>query len=136
MARPVALVDTGPLYAAANSGAVQHSACVKVLKEFQLIVPTLVVAEATYFVGSRLGPEAEARFLAGMSKLEIEPPAAQDWERMAELVRTYGDFPLGGTDASVIAAGERLDIETLITLDRRRFSVVRPTHRDAFHLLP
>jgi hypothetical protein len=29
---------------------------------------------------------------------------------MAELVETYADFPLGTTDAAVVAVAERLDI--------------------------
>jgi uncharacterized protein len=30
--------------------------------------------------------------------------------RMAELVETYADFPLGTTDAAVVAVAERLDL--------------------------
>jgi predicted nucleic acid-binding protein len=55
---------------------------------------------------------------------------------MAQLVVEYADFPLGGTDASVIALAERLDARVVVTLDRRHFSAVRPRHRDAFELLP
>lgn len=55
---------------------------------------------------------------------------------MAELVDEYADLPLGGTDASVIALAERLDTATVITLDRRHFTVVRPRHREVLDLLP
>ena len=56
--------------------------------------------------------------------------------RMAELVRTYADFPLGGTDASVIALAERVGAGIVVTLDRRHFTAVKPNHLDAFQLLP
>ena len=56
--------------------------------------------------------------------------------RMAELVETYGDFPLGLVDASVIAVAERLNADAVATLDHRHFSVVRPRHLPAFKLLP
>jgi predicted nucleic acid-binding protein len=59
-----------------------------------------------------------------------------DYERMAELVETYADFPLGTTDAAVVAVAERLQIIDVATLDRRHFSVVRPWHVEAFTLLP
>ncbi|MGI5126388.1 PIN domain-containing protein [Pseudonocardia sp. CA-107938] len=59
-----------------------------------------------------------------------------DYERMAELVETYADFPLGTTDAAVIAVAERLGITEIATLDRRHFHTVRPRHTDAFTLLP
>ena len=59
-----------------------------------------------------------------------------DWSRMAELVEQYADFPLGATDASVITLAERLNTDTLITLDHRHFAAVRPRHCVNFHLLP
>lgn len=104
--------------------------------ELRLVIPALVVAEATYFVGSRLGASAEAAFLTGVGELDVEAPAADDWSRIAELVEQYADFPLGGTDASIVALAERLDASVLITLDRRHFGAVRPRHREAFELLP
>ncbi len=54
---------------------------------------------------------------------------------MAELVE-HRDFPLGGTDASVVALAERLRAPAVVTLDRRHFGAVRPRHREAFELLP
>jgi predicted nucleic acid-binding protein len=96
----------------------------------------MVVAEATYFVGTRLGAGAEAAFLRGIADLEVEAPSPDDWQRMADLVEHYGDFPLGGTDASVIALAERMGASVVITLDRRHFAAVKPLHRTAFDLLP
>lgn len=90
----------------------------------------------TYLVGLRLGPLAEARFLLGVTALDVEAPAPEDWARMAELVEEYQDFPLGGTDASVVALAERLGTDLVITLDRRHFGAVRPRHCETLRLLP
>lgn len=49
--------------------------------------------------------------------------------RMAELVMTYDALLLGTTDASVIAIAERLKLTDVATLDRRHFTVVRPSPR-------
>jgi len=134
----LAIADAGPLYAAADSDDAEHRASVDALSraDLRLVVPALVVAEATYFVGRRLGPEAEASFLAGLSGLEVEAPDDGDLARMAELVVEYRDFPLGGTDASVVALAERLEAPLIVTLDRRHFSAVRPRHVASFELLP
>lgn len=134
----VAVVDTGPLYAAVDEDDADHARCRTALEDarYRLVIPALVVAEATYLIATRLGPEVEARFLRGLARMDVEGPAPEDWPRMADLVEQYGDFPLGGTDASVIALAERLDAETLITLDARHFRAVRPKHRRAFRLLP
>jgi predicted nucleic acid-binding protein len=59
-----------------------------------------------------------------------------DYERMAFLVETYADLPLGMVDASVVAVAERLNIAKFLTINRRDFAVVRPSHVDAFELLP
>jgi hypothetical protein len=134
----LAVVDAGPLYAAADADDQDHLACRAALSraDLRLIVPAMVVAEVTYFVGSRLGAAAEGTFLRGIGELDIEGPSREDFERMAGLVEQYSDFPLGGTDASVIALAERLDAPIVVTLDRRHFAAVRPRHREAFELVP
>jgi uncharacterized protein len=132
------VVDAGPLYASADSDDQDHLACRAVLArpDLRLVVPALVVAEATYFVGRRLGGAAESKFLRGIGSLDVEGPSDADFTRMAELVKQYADFPLGGTDASVVALAERLDVATIVTLDRRHFAAIVPRHREAFELLP
>lgn len=97
-----------------------------------------MVTEVTYLIGSRLGVPAEVRFLGDLASgdLGVEPVAAADWLRIAELVARYRDLPLGTVDASVVTAAERLGAREIATLDRRHFGVVRPSHVDAFDLLP
>jgi predicted nucleic acid-binding protein len=134
----LAVVDAGPLYAAADADDQDHLASRTALSraDLRLVVPALVVTEATYFVGRRLGAAAESRFLRGIGELDVEGPSREDFQRMAELVDHYADFPLGGTDASVIALAERLDATIILTLDRRHFAAVAPHHREAFELMP
>jgi predicted nucleic acid-binding protein len=134
----LAVVDAGPLYATADADDQDHEACRTTLArgDLRLVIPALVVAEATYFVGRRLGPQAEAAFMRGLESFDVEGPAAEDFPRIADLIATYSDFPLGGTDASVVALAERIGGEIVVTLDRRHFAAVKPRHRDAFQLLP
>ena len=134
----LAVVDAGPLYAAADADDQDHGASLAALsrEDLRLVVPALVVAEASYFVGRRLGAAAESTFLRGVGQLDVEGPSREDFVRMAELVNEYADFPLGATDASVLALAERLEAGLIVTLDRRHFSAVVPRHREAFELLP
>jgi uncharacterized protein len=101
-------------------------------------VPTLVVAEVTYLIGTRLGWQAEVRFLGDIAggSFVLEPLHAADAVRIAELVARYHDLPLGTIDASVVAAAERLRVSDVATTDRRHFGVVRPSHTETFELLP
>ena len=134
----LAIVDAGPLYAVADADDADHERCLSVLErsDLRLVIPALAVAEVTFMVGRRLGARAEARFLAGLAELDVEAPAVDDWPRIAALVEEYADFPLGGTDASVVALAERLGTPLVVTLDRRHFAAIRPLHEEALDLLP
>lgn len=133
-----AVVDAGPLYAAANLGDADHERSLGALarSDLELVIPALVLGEATYMVATRLGPRAEALFLRGLESFAIEVPRPEEWARIGDLVDEYADFPLGGADASVVALAERLNTPIVITLDRRHFSAVRPRHCEALQLLP
>lgn len=134
----LAVVDSGPLLAAANKADPDHRACVEALRDpaYRLVIPALCVAEVSYLLGRRSGPETEARFLRALGEFDVRAPAPEEWTRIAQLVAEYADFPLGGTDASVISLAERLGTDLVITLDRRHFGAVRPEHCERFRILP
>ena len=128
------------MYAYVDADDAHHEACLDLLEAHSgpLVVPILVVTEVAYLLATRLGLEPEIRFLGDVAggAFAIDHVSARDWLRIAELVATYRDLPLGTVDASVVAAAERLGIEQVATLDRRHFGVVRPRHVPGFSLLP
>lgn len=119
------------MYAYVDRDDAHHESCLELLETNPgpLIVPTLVITEVTYLLGTRLGVDAEVRFVGDLAagNLIAEPVEAGDWMRIAELTATYGDLPLGTCDASVIATAERLGSSTIATLDHRHFTVVQST---------
>jgi uncharacterized protein len=98
----------------------------------------MVIAEAAYLIDRQLGAKAEASLYASIidGQLEVVSLGREDWVRVRDLVTTYADLRLGGTDASVITLAERRGATRIATLNRRHFSVVRPSHINAFELLP
>lgn len=134
----IAIVDSGPLYAAVDADDDDHARSLAVLQrsDLDLVIPALVVAEVTYLVGRRLGAAVEAAFLRGLTSIEIEAPAADDWQAIAGLVERYGDFPLGSTDASVAVLADRLGTDLIVTLDRRHFSAIRTAGGNSYRLMP
>lgn len=134
------IIDTGVLLAAADDNDPAHQACCDEIETTTaaLITTPLVVAETGYLIDRQLGPTAEAAFYRSIANgdLIVEHLTATDWQRVAELVESYADFPLGGTDASIVAIAERLGITRVATLDRRHFQAVRPVHCEAFALVP
>jgi predicted nucleic acid-binding protein len=136
----VLIVDTGPLLATADRSDAHHQACRALLEDEPetLVTTALVIAEAAYLIDRQLGPTAEAALFASIvdGSLHVENLTVPDWVRVHELVETYADLRLGGTDASLVAVAERLGAARVATLNRRHFSVVRPRHLDAFELVP
>jgi len=120
---------------------VWHDECARLLETLPgpLIVPPTIVAEVCYMISRyRFGSAAEAAFLRSFARgeLVLGNLVDEDFERMAQLVEQYDNFPLDGSDASVIAIAERRSITTILTTDRRHFAAVRPRHVGAFELLP
>lgn len=136
----IAIVDSGPLFAAIDDKDPDHSRSVTLLlrPDLDLVVPALVVAEVCYFISRRLNASVEASFLRSLAEgdLEVDAPARGDWSLIANLVERYSDFPLGGTDASVAVLAERLGTDVIITLDRRHFGALRMSDGRPFTLLP
>jgi predicted nucleic acid-binding protein len=135
--------DTGPLVAAALANDDHHHACVELftglhLARRPLLVPATVVAEVGYLLGREAGPKVESLFLDSLAAgdFTLVDLTAADFARAAELVRRYGDLPLGTTDATVVAAAERLGVIEVATLDHRHFTVIRPRQVTALALLP
>jgi predicted nucleic acid-binding protein len=128
------------VYAAYDRDDAEHARCRRLIERHAgpVIVPILVITEVGYLLGTRVGVETEVRFLGDLAAGELipEPVEAGDWLRIAELASAYRNLPLGTVDASVVAVAERLGSQTIATLDRRHFSVVRPRHLEGFDLLP
>lgn len=133
------VVDTSVLLAAADNADPDHHRCVTAIEGASpLVTTTLVIAETAYLIGRQIGAAAEAAFFRSVAagEIQVEMLTPADARRIADLIETYADLGLGGTDASLIVVAERLAVNRIATLDRRHFGVVRPRHTDAFDLIP
>ena len=64
-------------------------------------MPATIVAEVCYMITQyRFGSAAEAAFLRSFAEgdLVVGNLAEEDFERMAQFVEQYDNFPLGGSD--------------------------------------
>ncbi|MBO3681641.1 type II toxin-antitoxin system VapC family toxin [Streptomyces sp. NEAU-YJ-81] len=141
------IVDAGPVFAYLSANDPDHARCVDLLESFdgELVIPQLVLAEVSYFintrvkraVGAKKAAEAELALIEDITAgaFRVEPVEERDWPRIAELVGRYHDFPLGITDASVMAAAERLDTPKIATLDARHFHAVASARFGHFEIL-
>lgn len=134
------IVDTGILFALADQRDFRHQIVQKYLaaNPDTLIVPSPVVWETCVALLEYLGPDAELGFLKSLANKEliVAEPTNADLIRVIEILRQYRDARFGVVDATVMAVAERLQIQVILTLDRRDFSIYRPKHCSAFRIVP
>lgn len=134
------VLDTGPVVAMANRKDADHKRCTELLTTIPepLVLPEPLIVEIGYMLATRAGSRIEADFLRDVADgiYELSSMQAADLHRVAELVDTYANLPLGTADACVIALAERERVNTIATLNRRDFSVVRPRHVPNFTIVP
>ena len=134
------LLDSSFLFALINQKDVNHAACVDVARDSMLQKHLLVtvIPETCYLLHRWLGHAVLRAFIQNLQDpiWQIEQVQSQDWARVDELLNQYADARLDLVDATQVAAAERLNIETILTLDQRDFRLVRPKHVDYFSILP
>jgi len=140
MRKAAAIVDTGIVYALADKGDAWHRRAAASVVGFpgRLMVPASVIPEAFYLLNNCLGPFAETAFLVALNNREmsVEQVTGPDMARTVEILKQYADANIGFVDASLVAVSERLRINSILTTDRRHFSLIKPAHCSAFTLLP
>lgn len=135
-----ALVDTSFLVSLVSSRERQHKACVQVAQtiQTQLVIPITVLPETTHLIATRISHRAMRAFIRQLQSPHwyIENLGMNDFERAAEILELYHDTELDFADSTLVAIAERMNIETILTLDQRDFRMIRPSHVDYFTILP
>jgi predicted nucleic acid-binding protein len=134
------IADTSFLYSLTNPLERTHEACVSVARDLRqkIVLPVTVLPEATYFIARRLSHRAMRAFIRQVQypSWHIENLAVDDLYRSHQLLAQYSDARLDFVDATLVAIAERLQIDTVLTLDKRDFYMIRPLHIDYFTVLP
>lgn len=122
------LVDSGPLVALFDADDRWHQPVTDFLKKYrgELVTSAANVTEAAWITSS-----ASDRMLAnlltwlhrgGVSVHNLEP---QDFSRIAALSMRYRTLRPDFADLALLALGERLKLDRVLTLDKKDFMVYR-----------
>ncbi|MEM9770326.1 MAG: PIN domain-containing protein [Cyanobacteria bacterium P01_D01_bin.73] len=139
MTKVRAVSDTSFVIAFLDNSESLHDAVVQQYDLWEeLLLPEPALAEVAYYLHKWAGNVAVARFLNSLPNtifnlVTLEPVVIS---RVAELLEIYADTRIDFVDACVMAIAEHYQIETVLTLDRRDFTIVRPVHCESFTLLP
>ncbi len=133
------IADTGFIVALTNISDSKYDVVKDIyLKQQNILMPQTVLAEVAYLIGREAGIKKVATFLKRISssRFSLITLTTEDILRIAEILEQYVDSRIDFVDASIMAMAERFNINTILTLDYRDFSLFRPKHCDAFILLP
>lgn len=133
------LADTGFFVALANPRDHWHASARRALLELKepLVTTWPVLTETCHLLLSRLGPEAQTRFVASVDKgaVSLHALEAQHVPRIRELMEKYRALPMDLADASLVIAAEELGRGDILSTDRRDFGAYRWKSRRPFRNL-
>jgi uncharacterized protein len=132
------LIDTGPIVAIMLTSDEHHEACVGQLRHIQgpLLTCWPVITEAAWLLRSY--PEAVRTLLTSFNgrPFELIPLGETDLLAIAALLAQYKNLGIQLADASLVHLANREAIDTIFTLDRRDFTVLRLAHGKKIRLIP
>lgn len=134
------LCDTSGLLAALDSSQRYHVPVRNAVQEERgpFLLSPFVLAELDYLLQTKVGQDAETRFLGQVAKgaFRLEAFGAEDVHRSLGIIERYADLELGLADASIVVLAARYRITRILTLDERHFRSVQPLGGGSFTLLP
>lgn len=133
------LCDAGPLVAMINSRDVHHARCLERLRTMpdeEMVTTWPCLTEAMHLLGRATGARGQEALWGYLTDglVSLYAPAADEWSRMRDLMRQYGDTPMDLADASLVAAAERLGTRQIFTVDRH-FRAYRIHGRQPFDVI-
>jgi predicted nucleic acid-binding protein len=132
------LADTGPIVAILSESDEHHDACIEQLQRIKGPILTCwpVVTEAVWLL--RAYPASIARLLSSFNgrPFELAPLNAVDMSGISAILAKYRDLDIQLADASLVLLANREGVDTIFTLDRRDFTVLRLARGKKFRLIP
>lgn len=132
------LVDAGPLVALLHRDDRHHQECVATLAGLHdsLVTVWPVVTEAMYLLNFSWRAQDALWELVLEKTVGLLSLSADDYPRMQELMKKYRTLPMDLADAALVCVAERERIRRIFTLDRRDFSIYRPSKLVRFAIIP
>ncbi len=132
------LVDTGPLVAIMSRADQHHKTCVEALHDLPgpLFSCWPVITEAAWLLRGHRG--AVPQLLNSISRGFLELLSIQSAEaaEIGRLMEKYKNIRPQLADAALVYLAERDGFDTILTLDRRDFSVYQAGRKRAFRIIP
>ena len=132
------LLDTGALVSLLDASQQRNREFATCFESWdrEVVSTEAVLTEATHLLGRVTGGAVSCIdfFLAGGALVVPSTPASM--RRARELMEQYADLPMDYADATLVVLAEDLETNSILTTDRRDFSVYRIGGSREFRVLP
>ena len=132
------LLDTGPIVALIDASDSEHERCSHIAAKLEHPAWTVwpVVTEAMHLLSDSWAGQAGLWDRIQTGRIKLLPLDEADHSRLRQLMEKYNDLPMDLADAALVRVAEREKIRRIFTLDRRDFSVYRPSGIGRFDIVP
>ncbi len=134
------IADTSGLPALFNRTEPAHAKVERfvTLTDETLIDSPYVIAELDYLVSTRIGIQAELVVLRELTSgaYGLAHIGPEELATTIEVIDRYHDQDVGVADASLVVLAHSHGTRTILTLDNRHFTVLRPLSGGRFKLVP
>jgi uncharacterized protein len=134
----VILVDAGPMVALISASDRHHESCKATLAKLNewLLTVWPAVTEAMYLLRGSWQAQSALWEMIERRVLNFAYLDENDAYKMRSLMEKYRDLPMDLADAALVRVAERENLRRIFTLDRRDFSLYRPSGGGRFIILP
>lgn len=114
------LIDSGPLIALFDSSDKYHQKSVEFIKNNQFILISTIASITETLHLLDFNRNAQIDFLEWVNRggIEIHNIENGDFKRIKELTEKYQDLPMDFADSCLVFLAEKLNIDSIATIDR------------------
>ncbi|MBF0259892.1 MAG: PIN domain-containing protein [Desulfamplus sp.] len=120
------LIDSGPLIALFDASDKYHHEAVKFIKsnQYPLLTTLASITETLHLLDFNRNAQIDFIEWIHRGAVEIVNIANGDFGRIKELTKKYRDLPMDFADSCLVYLAEKLNVNTIATIDRD-FSIYR-----------
>ncbi len=130
------LIDSGPLIALFDSSDKYHQEAVNFIKsnKYPLVTTLASITETLHLLDFNRNAQIDFLEWVHRGAVEIHNIENSDFKRLRELTEKYHDLPMDFADSCLVYLAEKLNLNTIATIDRD-FTIYRIQGRRKFKII-
>lgn len=132
------LLDTGPWIALIDRSEGRHAECVDWLRRFEgeIFSSEAVLTEVLYLLNFSFPAQSAAMDFVLNHAVTLVPSNITSLNTVQGLMKKYQDLPMDYADATLVGIAMDLGVYSVVTFDRKHFSIFRAGRKPFSLVLP